>query len=63
MTVSRIEVKSSLVDWAFSVTDVNKDAIESVISNEPKIPFVANHFNVPTINFWDFLSVNHFIAK
>lgn len=34
MTVSRIEVKSSLVDWAFSVTDVNKDAIESVISND-----------------------------
>ncbi|KRL56928.1 hypothetical protein FD35_GL001224 [Furfurilactobacillus rossiae DSM 15814] len=56
-------MKSSLVDWAFSVTDVNKDAIESVISNEPKIPFVAKHFNVPTINFWDFLSENHFIAK
>lgn len=31
--------------------------------NEPKIPFVAKHFNVPTINFWDFLSANHFIAK
>ncbi|WP_054726159.1 DUF4411 family protein [Paucilactobacillus hokkaidonensis] len=24
--------------------------------NEPKIPFVANEFNVPTMNFWTFFS-------
>ncbi len=31
--------------------------------NEPKIPFVANHFNVPTIDFWQFLSDKKFIAS
>lgn len=32
-------------------------------ANEPKIPFVAQHFNVSIVNFWDFLSDNHFVAK
>lgn len=31
--------------------------------NEPKIPFVAKHFGVPTISFWSFLDRSHFIAS
>ena len=35
----------------------------SISDNEPKIPFVASKFNVPTISFWEFLDTNQFIAK
>ncbi|MYV16144.1 ImmA/IrrE family metallo-endopeptidase [Furfurilactobacillus milii] len=49
MTVSRIEVKSSLVDWAFSVTDVNKDAIESVISKFRWLQEDSDTYLKPTI--------------
>lgn len=32
-------------------------------NNEPKIPFVAEHFGVPTINFWELLNNKHFKAQ
>ncbi|AWR91990.1 hypothetical protein DMC16_13120 [Lacticaseibacillus paracasei] len=32
-------------------------------NNEPKIPFVADHFGVKTISFWNFLEQNKFIAR
>lgn len=31
--------------------------------NEPKIPFVAKEFNVPTVSFWKFLAENNFVAN
>ncbi|WCG35738.1 DUF4411 family protein [Companilactobacillus farciminis] len=31
--------------------------------NEPKIPFVAQEFNVPILTFWEFLEKNNFVAN
>jgi len=31
--------------------------------NEPKIPFVSEHFKVPTVSFWEFLKQKQFLAQ
>lgn len=35
----------------------------SPVNNEPKIPFVAKEFNVKTLNFWEFLENQNFVAN
>lgn len=46
------------------ITDEKNAGPNGVASNnEPKIPFVANHFEVKINNFWDFLGAEHFIAN
>lgn len=46
------------------VTDENNTGPNGTsTNNEPKIPFVAAHFRVSTIGFWEFLKKEHFKAK
>ncbi|MFC6163996.1 DUF4411 family protein [Lactiplantibacillus dongliensis] len=46
------------------VTDENNTGPNGAPTrNEPKIPFVADHFNVKTMNFWSFLDSEHFKAQ
>lgn len=46
------------------ITDENNTGPNgSPTKNEPKIPFVAAHFGVKTINFWEFLQKEHFKAQ
>lgn len=46
------------------ITDERNTGPNGITSNnEPKIPFVANHFNVKIANFWSFLGTEHFVAN
>ncbi|WP_270759191.1 DUF4411 family protein [Lactiplantibacillus plantarum] len=46
------------------VTDENNTGPNgNSTNNEPKIPFVADHFQVDTINFWELLNREHFKAQ
>lgn len=46
------------------ITDENNTGPNGKASNnEPKIPFVAKHFDVPTQSFWEFLNQEQFVAN
>lgn len=46
------------------ITDEKNTGPNGIASNnEPKIPFVANHFGVKIASFWDFLGTEHFVAN